>query len=268
VSAAALLLALAAASLHAIWNLLLARARDTQAATAVVLLVSIVVWAVPAAATWDVDAAAMPFIVASALLETAYFALLAAAYAGAELSLVYPVARGLAPLLVLAAAGAASIVQGVGVAVVAVGVVLVRGVRRGGDRRALALAAAVAACIASYTIVDKHGIRHASAIPYLELVSLGPCLLYPAYVLRRRGRAAVRAELGPPTLVAGTVVFAGYVMILVALRLAPAAPVAAVRESSVVIATALGALVLRERVGPTRLAGAVLVAAGVSLIAV
>jgi drug/metabolite transporter (DMT)-like permease len=268
VSAAALLLALAAAALHALWNLLLARARDAQAATAVVLLVSLVVWAAPAAATWRVEAAAVPWLVASALLETAYFALLAAAYAASELSLVYPVARGLAPLLVLAAAGAASVVQGVGVAVVAAGVLLVRGATRHGDRRGLALAVGVAACIAAYTIVDKHGIRHASAIAYLELVSLGPCLLYPAYVVRRRGLAAVKRELGPATLAAGVVVFAAYVLVLAALRLAPAAPVAAVRESSVVIATALGALVLGERVGRMRLAGAVLVAAGVSLVAI
>ena len=127
----ALALALGAAVLHALWNLVLARERDVEAATAVAVLTLVAALVIPAALTWRVEAAAVPFIVGSAALELSYFALLAAAYRRYELSLVYPVARGLAPvlalLLVVAVDGALPSAGGiVGVLVVAVGVLLVR----------------------------------------------------------------------------------------------------------------------------------------------
>ena len=84
----ALALALGAAVLHAGWNLLLARARDVQAATAVVLGLGILVYAPAALATWDVDPEVWPYAVASAVFELAYVALLGYAYSTAELSVV------------------------------------------------------------------------------------------------------------------------------------------------------------------------------------
>ena len=106
----ALALALGAAGLHAAWNLLLARERDTEAALAVALLALVATIALPAALTWRVESTAVPYIAGSAALELVYVALLAAAYRRYELSLVYPVARGLAPalaLLLVAAVGGA-----------------------------------------------------------------------------------------------------------------------------------------------------------------
>ncbi|MDQ2982212.1 MAG: EamA family transporter, partial [Actinomycetota bacterium] len=100
----ALALALAAAFVHALWNLLLARARDIEAATAVALLVAVAAFAFPAAAFWNVDRRVWPFLVGSAALELVYFALLAAGYRRAEFSVVYPIARGSAPVLVLGVA--------------------------------------------------------------------------------------------------------------------------------------------------------------------
>src|SRR5690348_2028041 len=151
-SGAALALALAAAAIHALWNLLLARERETEAAAAVALLTSVIVFAPVAAATWRVQWAAVPYIAASAAFELAYYALLIAAYRRAEMSVVYPIARGTAPVLVLvvgAAIGTAtSAVQAAGVCLVAAGVLLVRGLPRARDRRAGGLALAVAACIA------------------------------------------------------------------------------------------------------------------------
>src|SRR5919202_2988179 len=99
--ASALGLALAAAALHALWNLLLARERDTAAVTAVALVVFVIVLVPVAAVTWRVESAAIPYIAGSAALELAYIVLLAAAYRRFELSLVYPLARGLAPVLAL-----------------------------------------------------------------------------------------------------------------------------------------------------------------------
>jgi len=94
----------------------------------------------------------------SIAFELAYFLLLTGAYAGSELSLVYPIARGLAPVVVLVVAVLAlsadlSLWEGVGVAVVASGVFLVRGVS-GGDPRGILFGVAIACCIAGYTIVQ------------------------------------------------------------------------------------------------------------------
>ena len=97
-------LALAAAFLHAIWNVLLARTRDPQAATAVTFCVAVVVWAPVAAARWRVEAGAWKYIAGSAAFELAYVILLATAYERARLSVFYPIARGLAPVLVLVVA--------------------------------------------------------------------------------------------------------------------------------------------------------------------
>ena len=262
----ALALALAAAGLHAIWNLLLARERDTEAAAAVALIVLVLALVVPAALTWRVEGAAAPFVLGSAALELSYVALLAAAYRRFELSLVYPVARGLAPVLalvlVVVAGGARPSAVGIaGVLAVALGVLLVRGLR--GSLAGLVFGGVIAAAIAGYTVVDRYGIHHASAAPYLLLVMIGPALAYPLAVGTRRVMAALTAA----TVVVGGASAGAYLLVLLALRLASAPAVAAVRESSVVIATALAAAVLRERVGLGRLAGAALVAAGVALLA-
>ena len=121
--------------------------------------------------------------------------------------------------------------------------------------------------IASYTLLDKHGIRYAAPITYLELSMIPATIGYAGAVLAAKGGARVRMELRPSAVAAGLASFAAYALVLAALERASAASVAAVRETSVVIATALAAPLLRERVGRTRLAGAVLVACGIALLA-
>ena len=266
----ALALALTAAFLHAGWNVFLGGSDDVEARTAVVLGLSVLFFAPVAAATWSVSWAVAPYVAASAALETVYFALLVVAYRRRELSVVYPIARGSAPLLVLlgsavvlgrhVSAGAA-----VGVCLVAAGVVLVRGIRSGTEGVLVALA--IGCAIAGYTLVDKEGLRHAASLPYLELVLLPVALVAVPLVLTRRGAAALRAQLTPSAVVAAVASFGAYALVLAALRLAPAPEVAAVRETSVVIAAVFAGAFLRERVGPGRLSGAVAVAAGVALIA-
>lgn len=267
----AFVLALAAAVLHAGWNVLLARSRDVLAATTVALVLSVLLFAPAAAATWDVDAAAVPWIAASGLLEIVYFVLLTSAYSRSDLSLVYPVARGSAPVLVLvgaAIAGAAvGLGQALGVLLVGSGILLVRGVGGAPDAKGVILALAIGTAIAGYTLVDKQGIEHAAVIPYLELV-LTPAALAAVVWHAVRGRlAAVRIELGWPTVGAAVFAFAAYGFVLGALTLASAPAVAAVRETSVLVAVALGASVLGEPVGRSRASGAVLVVAGVALVA-
>jgi drug/metabolite transporter (DMT)-like permease len=248
-----------------------AGARDTHATSAVALCVGAAVFAVPAALTWDVRAAAVPYIVASGLLELAYFALLAAAYTRADYTFVYPIARGSAPVLVLAvsviALGAhVSGLAAAGVLLVAGGVLLVRGVGRGGDRAALALALGVGTTICAYTLVDSHGVRHAGALAYFECVLVICALPYAAAIARSRP-GALRAALGRRSLPAGIGMVGAYVLVLAALERAEAAPVAALRETSVVMAAAGAALAGRERVPAARVAGAALVVVGIAAIA-
>jgi drug/metabolite transporter (DMT)-like permease len=272
VPASAFGLALAAAFLHAAWNVLIARARDPQAATAVALVAAIVVFAPVAAVTWDAERAVWPYILGTAALHLAYFALLAAAYGRAELSVVYPLARGLAPILVLAGAVVVlgvtpSAAQAAAVCLVGAGILLVRGVERSAPWTGVGFGLAIAACIAAYTLVDKEGIRHANPITYLELATTLAACGYLGAVLSVRGSRAVREELNAAAVLAGLAMFGAYALVLAALQLAPAAPVAAVRETSIVIATAGAAIVLKERFGLARIAGAGLVVAGLALLA-
>jgi drug/metabolite transporter (DMT)-like permease len=271
VSASAFALALGAAALHATWNALLAGARDVRAATAVALAVGAVLFTPLAVATWDVERQAIPWIVASAALELVYFLLLTAAYGRSDLSLVYPIARGTAPILVLVGATAAGATlgaaQAAGVVLVGVGVLILRGIRGTVDSRGVLLSLAIGATIAGYTLVDNEGIEHAAAVPYLVLVLAPVALATFAVQLANGGLESVRGELGPAAIAAGVLSFAAYVLALAALELAPAASVAAVRETSILFAVALGALVLRERVTPSRIAGACLVVTGVALVA-
>ena len=204
----ALALTLAAAALHAGWNVLIARAGDPEGAGAAAVLFAVAVFAPVAALTWRVEWSAVPYIAASATAELAYFALLAAAYRRSEMSLVYPIARGLAPVLVLLGAAVAT----------AAPTLAARGRRRRrggggraarprrrqrGDVRSTAMAVGIAATIACYTVIDKSGLHHAATIPYFELV-LGE----PGHRLRdarsrspaarRDPRAASRAGRPPP----------------------------------------------------------------------
>lgn len=271
VPATALVLALAAAFVHALWNLILARARDPEAATAVVLVISIVVFAPVTALTWDAEWDVWPFLIASSALQLAYFVLLAAAYRHSSLSLVYPVARGAAPVLVLIVGVAVlgkstSLGQAAGVVLVGLGVLLVRGFGRRAEPGGIAFGLTIALCIATYTLVDKNGVKHADPITYLELTMIAPSLVYAAGMARIKGRDALRIAFGPASIVAGIAVFGGYVLVLAALQRASAASVAAVRETSVLVGVALAGIFLREAVGRRRLAGAALVVAGVAVI--
>jgi drug/metabolite transporter (DMT)-like permease len=272
VPTSALLLALAAAVVHAAWNLLLSGSEDTHSATAVALVTGALVFAPVAALTWRLDSSAWPYIAASSSLELLYLVLLATAYAVAAMGFVYPIARGSAPVIVLiagalfASAGRPSAAAAIGVVVVAFGIVLVRGLRTEHRRRDLVMALAIGAFIASYTLVDKHGITHGSPLAYLQVVFSIVAIAYIAGALRVRGPAAIRAAVKPSAMLAGVGFFGGYALTLAALRLAPAATVAAVRESSVVIAAAALVMTGREEPDGGRFAGAALVVAGVALI--
>lgn len=271
----ALALALGSAVLHALWNLILGRERDPEAAAAVALVVAIVVFAPVAALRFDAESAVWPYVAVTAVLQLLYFGLLATAYRHGEVSVVYPIARGLAPVVVLLVGAtllgtAASAAQGLGVCLVGSGVLLVRGLgwAASGRGAGAAYGVAVAICIAAYTLVDARGVEHADPIVYLELGMVPATIGYVAFlVVARDGAGRLRRAARPLPALAGVLSFGAYALVLAALLLAPAAAVAAVRETSVLVAALLAAPLAREPVGPARIAGAALVVGGVALIA-
>jgi drug/metabolite transporter (DMT)-like permease len=244
------------------------------AATGGLLLVGAALLAPFALVFGDLSAEALPFVAASAALELAYFALLARAYAGGELGVVYPTARGLAPVLVLAAGvfglgRRVSTLGVVGVLLVAAGVLFTgkrpalggqETPRMGHLRRDVLFGLAIGATIAGYTLVDSEGLDHADPLPYLFLIAVVSAVAYNGALLA----SGARPELSARSALTGAATVASYAMVLAALELAPPAPVAAVRESSIVIAALLAWLFLGEE---RRLGPAALVAAGVALIA-
>ena len=281
----ALALALGAAFLHALWNVLLAGSRDSVAATGALLLFGVMLLA-PAAllsggfSSGALSSEALPFVAASAALELAYFVLLARAYRSGELGVVYPVARGSAPVLVLGAAvfglgKGVSVLAALGVILVAAGVVslgLSSVGRQNHDMRDidgphspdLLLGLAIGVAIAGYTLVDSEGLDHADPLPYLFLIAAVCAATYNGALIATGRARELQEALNARMLAAAAATFGAYAMVLAALELAPAAPVAAVRESSIVIAALMAWLFLGEE---RRLAGAVVVAAGVALIA-
>jgi drug/metabolite transporter (DMT)-like permease len=209
---------------------------------------------------------------ASAALELAYLILLSRAYASGELSVVYPVARGSGPVWVLvfgaAVLGTATTgAQVAGVLLIAGGVLALRGFSEHTPPRDVLFGLAIGVTIAGYTLVDKEGLDHASALAYLWVVTCAPALVYATGLARVRGAAALREQVGARTVVAGVSMIAAYGLVLLALKRAPAASVAAVRETSILIATALAAVVLRERVTPLRALGAAAITAGIVVLA-
>jgi len=167
---------------------------------------------------------------------------------------------------VIALGAETTALQALGVCLVGFGVLLVCGLRRPAGSTGVLFGLAIACSIAAYTLVDDEGIRFANAVTYLELTLIVPAVGYALGVAWLKGGAALRAEVSASTVVAGFGMWVAYGLVLAALARAEAAPVAAVRETSVVIATVGAALFLHERVGPSRLAGAVLVAVGVALL--
>ena len=132
----ALALVLLSATLHATWNLLIARSRDTDVTTAVAVPIGALIFLPFALPTWRIEPEAWPFLITSMVLELVYLALLAAAYGRADLSLIYPLARGLAPVIVLIFGTIVLQLSNspgeiVGVLAVGAGVMLVRGLGRG-----------------------------------------------------------------------------------------------------------------------------------------
>jgi len=271
-----LALVLLGALLHACWNMLVKTRPDKHVAAAVLYTSSglIAAFALPFLPT--PNAASWPYLAVSTVLELLYGIVLATAYRVSDLSHAYPLMRGAAPLLVAAASSALlgeRLSGPVWFGIALLSCALISLVFEGQSRRqpfsASALALLNAMLIAAYTMVDGVGARrsgHPVAYGLWLFTLIGvPWCTWAAVAHRRDGWAKIRSGLFIG-LVCGAFSLASYVLALWAMTRAPIASVAAVRETSIVFGTLLGAFVLHERVTWIRAAAACMIAVSVWII--
>lgn len=266
-------LVLLAALMHATWNAIVKVHDDRMLVLAAVKLPTMVIGCTILFWTGLPDAASVPFACGSALAFIGYAFFLVRSYAMADFNFVYPVARGAAPLLVALASGillgewfepleaAAFLVACSGFFMIAFAGA------PDNARRAIGHGLGVSAFIAVYTILDGMGARvSGNALAYTALGNILSGVLLVSLVCRHRvpelGRYIGRHRVA--TLCGGALMFIAYALVLHAMTLAPVALVAALRETSVVFAALIGAVFLKERSGPWRLAASVTIATGVA----
>jgi drug/metabolite transporter (DMT)-like permease len=283
----AILLILVATLSHATWNLLTKRSLDRlgflwwTGVAGSVLYLPVVLWLTP---PWTLAAGSWAGVAAGAAIRAAYLAALGAAYTRGDLSLVYPLARGIAPLLVppfaaLFLGERPSPVGWAGIAAIGLGIYVLHLPRLHrasvlAPLRALRSAQVGYAVLTGgfttlYSLVDAWNIRR--GIPpllYAYLTIPVAALLLTPVVAGRTGTLARELRAGGRAIVAVAILMTGgYLLVLLALRLAPVSYVAPARELSIVIGTLLGIHLLHEPAAAPRLAGAGLIVTGVLLLA-
>jgi uncharacterized membrane protein len=289
----AIALALAAALLHAVWNVALKTSADPLWVSQRALASAAIITTPVAAVAWllagqpHMPAEAWLLAALSGIAELAYFIFLSAAYRRGELSSVYPVARGSAPLLAVLAGIAIlgerpGALQMAGIVLLLVGIWVVRPPIRPGPALVPALLTGIA--IATYTAIDKVGTGLAPPWLYGWAIWVVTAILlsiwvrlggwdHISYRLRLSRVIPLHSEDKPPTLLLavpiGLAMTVTYLMILFALRLAPLVVIAPLRESAIVLVTLWGVWRLRERERSwPKLVGAAGIAAGVILVAI
>lgn len=218
---------------------------------------------------------ALPFLLASFAVHAVYLICLIKAFEGADMSAVYPVMRGSAPVIAAIAAvlwlgDPITLAAALGIALVTLGTLAVAWWNRP-SLRALGWALATGFTIAAYTVIDAKGVRAApSALSYAVwvfiLLGFG---IGAMFALWRGPRFVAEArEQWKPGLIAGALSLVTYGLALWAYRLGDVPRLAALRETSILFGVAIAWLVLKEKVGKARLAGAGLIAAGAGILLV
>ena len=284
-TALAIGLALAAAAIHGTWNVLVKVSgdpmrtfrRSTVVAAGVITPITLVVWLLSGRPGFTPAAAGLAAL--SAAIELIYLVFLSAAYKRGELSVVYPIARGSAPLLAVGAGLGVlgerlTLGQMTGVALLLLGILAVTLPQTSGRATVPALLTGVS--IAAYTAVDRVGVRLSTPWLYgwLLIVLLAAGLLITMWVGSRLSPDTVEDRAEPPPVrwpqaaVIGIFMWGGYLLVLAALSIAPLSVVAPVRETAIVAVAVWGIWKLRERKGAAlKLLGAGATLIGVALLA-
>jgi drug/metabolite transporter (DMT)-like permease len=270
-------LVLFSAVLHATWNALTKSSGDRVITLAAVMGTCALIGGVASLFLPAPEPAALPYLAVSCVFHFLYQQFLLGAYRHGDLSLVYPIARGMAPMLVaiLAAAFAGEVprpVQAIGVALASAAMASFAFEPREphpGVSRSVLSAFATAAMIGCYTFLDGQGVRHAGRpMSYVAwncwATSLGFCVYALVYT---RGKLAPFFEgAGRRGVAGGVLATVGYGIVLWAMSRGAMANVAALRETSVVFAALIGTHLLGEGFGARRIAAALCVAVGVLLL--
>jgi drug/metabolite transporter (DMT)-like permease len=277
VSSAVLAVTLAAACAHATWNSIAHAITDKAASFTLVCLggllcsFPLMILAAPPAT------ACRGYLALSASLHVAYTGLLMLSYRLGDFSQAYPLARGTSPLVVLLLASVfVGEVPGpgqfAGVALICAGlaVLVLSGHRAGGlDRKAVLAAVATGLMIASYTTVDGVGVRlSGSAAGYTGWLMFSQSIVIPvaALAVRRRGLLTAMRPVWHIGLLGGGLSVLAYGLVLWAQTRGALASVAALRESSIVLAAVIGSVFFHERFGRSRIVAAVCVTLGICVL--
>ena len=280
---------LVSAGLHVAWNVRLKSAGDPlRAATVGLLAASVGIVPAGIAAWWldgqpplPVEGVVLALI--SGVIEAVYFVLLSAAYRRGDLSVVYPIARGTAPLLAVAVGVGLlgerlGIAGSIGVALLLVGFLALQrpwqALRGHGLDPSVAFAFATGVSIASYTAIDRVGTRLIDPVTYAAILWVTGALILVVWIRLMAGGdlfAGGREQLRYAA-IGGWLTLAAYLLILWALSIAPLSGVAPLRESAAVFAAAWGSVRLGEAVDRRdlvrRIGASALIVVGAILLAI
>ncbi len=281
-------LVLASSVCHAAWNLLLKRAGNQEVFTWAMLVAGSVMMlplGVVLFLLYPMSQTGYWLVLTTVVAHLLYFILLGRAYSKGDLSLVYPVARGIGPTLVPVLA--VSILgenvappAALGISVIIAGIFLVSWWGR--FRQIIArpsvlfrdagvgYALLTGMTITLYSLVDKQGVAHVQPFLYLYLLTLGSAIGMTPYVLYRRGLAELKLEWKSNSwsiLAAGLLVFLAYGLVLTALSISRVSYVAPAREVGIVLGVLMGVFFLKEPFGKGRVLGSSAIVLGLVLIA-
>ena len=266
-----------AALLHAVWNALVKGGSDKALSMGAVVLghAPLAIIAVPLVPMPSLDS--LPYLSAGILLHFGYQLFLLKSYQVGDLTQVYPIARGSAPLIV---ALISVLVLGVDLApmellailIIGCGIISLTLVRRADGQRngtAALLALVTGLFIASYSLIDGLGARAAgTSLGYYSWLAIGNAILMAAYLaLKSPGTLAAIATRGRRVFVfGGAASFVAYALVTWAFTQAPIALVTALRETSIVFALLIGVFFLKERLDLIKLFATLTTLTGAALL--
>lgn len=258
---------------HAVWNALLKNATDRLIMMVAIRIVGLLYGLVVLSVVQWPAAASLPWVLAATLAMWIYQGLLIQGYQVGDLSFVYPLARGVAPVLLtglafLSIGETIALYQFLGVISISVGIATLAFLGQGGWP-SLVYAVLIGASIATYSLLSGVGVRYSgNLLGFSAALEVATGLGMLTYATSTRGGSIVPSLLTiwPTGLGAGAISVGGYLSFLVAVSYLPIGPVSAIRECSALFGVLIGVFVMNERFGVVRAIGAFLMTGGIVLL--
>lgn len=268
-------LVLMAALFHAIWNGLIKSGDDPLMESMLICIAWLAICAVLLPILPTPDSKSWPYVVAAVFIHVFYFLLLSKSYGMGDFGAVYPIVRGMPPLIVLLASALfinepLSLPGVCGAVLIGAGVLVLEIGNKGRSTRLLLFAFATALMIAAYTVVDALGARLSGhSTSFFVWFTLLQSLIYVAIVFRARGsRLCIKhiRQKWKHGILGGLMSFSAYAVVLWAMTRAPIPYVSALRETSVLFASVIAIVFLGEPVRKSRVLSAILIFAGIVIL--